>query len=337
MIKVDLIVWRSVSQTGHKWLLNLFNNIQYRASIQFVQKGIFGWTYRNDALVHFASQYMFSKYLPKVHRNLKIITVHDLCHMKDLENLVYADAITVISQATKNALLETFPQIDPKIVHLIYNTIDTSYFKPISVSKDPEVKYIISVGTEQPRKNLDVVIKSLKYLPKNVKFLKIGPTRLNIPSAQKQRNHLISLAKEYSVEDRIVWVGNVTNYELLYYYNLADVCILPSYCEGFGMSALESMAAGTPIIGSNLTSVPEVIGNAGLIFDPDNENELADKINQVLSDNDLSQSLHSKGLERAQFFDPKTESDKLFSLYSSLYENYEYKNASGHSKIRAFP
>ena len=77
----------------------------------------------------------------------------------------------------------------------------------------------------------------------------------------------MKLLKQLHLTDRIIFTGFVSDEELVYFYNAATVFVLPSFIEGFGLPAMESMACGTPVIGSKTTSLPEVVGNAGLFFD----------------------------------------------------------------------
>lgn len=98
-------------------------------------------------------------------------------------------------------------------------------------------------------------------------------------------------------------------------YHNEKIFILPSFYEGFGLPLLEAMACGTPVIGSNVSSIPEVIGDAGLLCDPHNAHDIAAKIDQLLRDADLQNRMRDKGLKRVQKFSWQAMAKKTLAVY----------------------
>ena len=111
---------------------------------------------------------------------------------------------------------------------------------------------------------------------------------------------LVSLAAQEGVTDEVIFLGRREQLELL--YNGASLFVFPSIYEGFGLPPLEAMACGVPVVASNLTSIPEVVGDAGMLVDPLDAHALCDAMCLVLEDQNLSERLRQAGLERAGQF-----------------------------------
>lgn len=123
-----------------------------------------------------------------------------------------------------------------------------------------------------------------------------------------------------SVEDGILFVENVSAEQMPYFYNCADLFVYPSLYEGFGLPVLEAMACGTPVAASRATSIPEVVGDAGLLFDPLNVDEITNTMWKILTDAELRQDLRNKGLERVKLFSWEKTARETLALYEDVIE-----------------
>ncbi|MGB9680494.1 MAG: glycosyltransferase family 4 protein, partial [Thermoanaerobacteraceae bacterium] len=108
--------------------------------------------------------------------------------------------------------------------------------------------------------------------------------------------------KELKLENKVIFTDYIDNVEMLYLYNNADIFVYPSIYEGFGIPPLEAMACGSPVVVSNVTSLPEVVGDAALLVDPFNVDDIANKIYKVISDRNLNNILKEKSLIQANKF-----------------------------------
>lgn len=213
-----------------------------------------------------------------------------------------ADAIVVVSEATKRECLE-YLNVDDAKLHVIHNGLDP-YF---SVVKDrtklqdarrkytlPE-RYILFVGTLEPRKNVAGLLQAFARLSEDVKLVIVGMRGWLYKD-------VFRLVKELNIHDRVNFLGHVPYGDLLYLYNLAELFVYPSLYEGFGFPPLEAMACGVPVITSNSSSIPEVVGDGAILIDPRDTDSLAKAMRELLENSTLRQALKQRGLLRAREF-----------------------------------
>ncbi len=179
-------------------------------------------------------------------------------------------------------------------------------------------KIILHVGHCQPRKNIEGLLLALALLTKqglDFLFVQLGGI-----FSDSQR-HLI---RELGLEKRVLQISQASSEEeLVGFYNLADVLVMPSLYEGFGFPALEAMACGTPVVVSQVASLPEVVGDAGLLVDPRNPQSIADAIAHILTDERLAKELSCRGLERAQKFTWEKAAEETALVYRQVLEGKE--------------
>jgi len=179
---------------------------------------------------------------------------------------------------------------------------------------DESTRFILYVGGIAPHKNLSVLVRAFSKLMnetgyKKLKLVLVGDYKNDVFLMDEA---LKKTMNQSAFRERVVFAGYVPDEELNLLYNAAEVFVLPSFCEGFGLPALEAMSCGTVVIGSSTTSVPEVVGDAGLFFDPENEQELTDCLRRVLDDDQIREELGSRSLQRATTFSwEKSASDML--------------------------
>jgi len=120
------------------------------------------------------------------------------------------------------------------------------------------------------------------------------------------------------LSEDVIWTGYAKTEEMVALYNLADVFVFPSLYEGFGLPPLEAMACGTPVVVSNISSLPEVVGDAGLVVDPLSEEDIAEAILRIVDDAGLAHYLSEKGVMRAKQFSWQRTAEALWEIFREL-------------------
>lgn len=257
-----------------------------------------------------------------------IITVHDLIPFsfsrhdaleplfkKSMMDLTRAQRLICVSNYTKEELMRFF-NIDPGIVRVIYNGLDHEQFKPrdkvtsrrmLGLSEDKVV--VLHVGSEEPRKNIPTLIKAFyKFQTEipNALLIRVG---MKTPATQRLINSL-------GLGDKVVYFRDGKS--MGYFYNAADLFVFPSSLEGFGLPPLEAMASGCPVIASNKTSVPEVVGNAGILLDPFDVDGFAHWMHEVHTDEELKAKLIKKGFKRSKLFSWEKCARETLEVYKEI-------------------
>ncbi|MFA4880039.1 MAG: glycosyltransferase family 1 protein [Candidatus Doudnabacteria bacterium] len=160
-------------------------------------------------------------------------------------------------------------------------------------------KILLYIGRISTHKNLEVVVRSLGSLSRDdVYFIVVGNNRHRSLAAEKER--LFALARDLGIPHRIIFTGEVSQEELVSWYRACDVFVMPSFHEGFCWPLVDAMAYGKPVLASHYGAIPETLGEAGLYFDAKNPKDLAEKINQILEDQDLQNRLAQMGREKVK-------------------------------------
>ncbi len=216
-----------------------------------------------------------------------------------------ADKIIAVSESTKADLINLY-QIDPQKIKVIYSGVGQQ-FQPIQISSEVEKKirdkyflpdkFILYFGTIEPRKNLVGLIKAFEILRKKhqVKLVLAGAKGWLC-------RDILKAARQSKYSSDIFFTGFVEEQDKPYLYNLADLFVYPSFFEGFGFPPLEAMACGKPVITSHTSSLPEVVGEAGLMIDPYKIDELSRAMDQILISSSLRKILSQKGFLQARKF-----------------------------------
>ena len=172
--------------------------------------------------------------------------------------------------------------------------------------------YVLFVGTIEPRKNITALLRAYALLRERYRVT----TGLVLAGGVGwQSEQIFEEVEQLDLTDHVTFLGRVNNGDLLYLYNLARCLAHPALYEGFGLTPLEAMASGTPVVVSNVSSLPEVVGDAGLLVDPNDVEDLAVALQRVLTDDALHATLREKGLARASVFSWQRAAQETMAIY----------------------
>lgn len=209
--------------------------------------------------------------------------------------------ILTISQSSKNDIIKEY-RVGPNKVEVIYPGINTDLASNKDLSMEDleksfgiKNKFILFVGTLQPRKNIERLIEAFSKLETDVNLVIVGRRGW-------QYEEILNAPQKYNVKDRVLFLQNVGDEQLPSLYKNAQFFILPSLYEGFGIPVLEAMNYGCPVIVSNVSSLPEVGGDAVLYVDPSSSEDIAKKMQKLLDDGNLRKDLIQKGKKQVEKF-----------------------------------
>jgi len=325
---IDFVSWDRELFGSTYYLLSSFsiNWLYYMIKLKLLAKKL----RNNGSLVHITNSGYLATIIPEVKRksSFVVVTVHDLipfivprsiydCAIRKVfMNIAYANKIIVVSENTKKDLLR-FVDVDPKKVWVIYYGVNHELFKPrdklearrkLGLPLDRLI--ILNVGSEEPRKNIPILLKSFKELLNHVPNALLA--RVGERTAQIEK-----LIRGLSLSGKVLYRRASPN-EVALYYNAADLLCFPSYYEGFGFPPLEAMASGLPVIASNRTSIPEVVGDAGMLLDPFDVEGFAHWMREVLTNEDLRIKLSEKGYNRSLDFSWEKCAKETLEVYREV-------------------
>ena len=286
-----------------------------------------------------ADLYYFPDFaLPPVRRGRSVITVHDLSFLlvpdcaeiglrRHLEKVVpmsvrYADFVTADSENTRNELT-TLLDVEPNRVAVVYGGVD-AHFHPVTDDAELQVArakyglyspFILYVGTIEPRKNLGRLLRAFTGL--RTKFQ--SRHRLVIAGGLGWLyQDVLREIEEISTEHDVVFLGRVSDEDLPALYSLADIFAFPSLYEGFGLPPLEAMACGLPVVCSSTSSMPEVVGDAGVLVSPYDVDGWSTAMAGLLEDGDRRRELARLGRERARQFTWERSARQLLDIFARV-------------------
>jgi glycosyltransferase involved in cell wall biosynthesis len=265
-----------------------------------------------------------------------IVTVHDLarcCFNFDRETvgekillnldkryIKRANQIIAVSENTKSDLV-SYLKIPESKISVIYNGVDHDIFKPYHV-RPHNIRlcnrpYILCVGSERRRKNLGRLFESFAALKREFPELKL--VKLGSPGRCKEfRSQTLKTLSRLGITEDVVFVDHISEKDLAYYYSSAALLAYPSLYEGFGLPPLEAMACGCPVVTSNISSLPEVVGEAGIMLNPYDTRSLVQAMRQVLTDSELRDSMVRKGLEQSKKFSWESTAELTLQVYNKV-------------------
>lgn len=237
-------------------------------------------------------------------------------------SLKKAHIIMVNSNSTKLDLIHRYNVDENKIRlsyfaadEMFYPARDEEYLFNIKKHYGAETGYILHISTSDPRENTPLVIHAYQRAFHKLKL----PKKLIIcGDAKPEKTGLNKLIKDLNLEDRIIFTGHKVGKDLVQLYQAADMFIEPSLYEGFGLQVVEAMACGTPVIVSNVFSLPEVIADAGILVSPTDIEGLSSAIVQVATDSVLQDRMRKISLERAKFFCWDRAAKEVLAVYEEI-------------------
>jgi len=273
------------------------------------------WAKEDHIDVFWGPTHRLPRYLPA--SIPRVVTIHDMVWkfagetMRPLslrverrlmpEAVRLADRIIADSESTADDIGEEYPEVQDRIrvVHLGSTPMPPSLGAASLRALGVELPYFLFVGTLEPRKNLNGLLSAFALLPPMVR----KACKLVIAGGKGWGGvELSSMVQGYRLEDDVVVVGYVTDEQLSTLYTHARFLAMPSLYEGFGLPLVEAMSCGTPVLTSNVSSLPEVAGEAGLLVDPLNQSAINEGLRLLLTDDVVLSGLaHHARSQAAQF------------------------------------
>jgi glycosyltransferase involved in cell wall biosynthesis len=262
-----------------------------------------------------------------------IVTCHDIIPIAyyntrnpiwklNAKGLRKAEKIITVSEFSKKDISKfiKYPEEQIEIIppavdhHLYYPSPNKKCLSKYGIGEGEKV--ILYVGAEEPRKNVQFLVNSFSKLKNRipqVKLLKVGT-----PNYIGVREKLLKQIEALNLQKDVIFTGYVSESELAEIYNAVDLFVFPSLYEGFGIPPLEAMACGTPVITSNTSSLPEVVGDASIVVDPYDINKFAEEMYEVLTNDDLKKEMIGKGLKRSKMFSWDNSAKKTLKVYKEF-------------------
>jgi len=270
-----------------------------------------------------------------------VVTIHDLTYLIFPDHfehswrtyvrsampsvLARSAAIICVSEHTREDLLR-FYDVPAAKVHVVYNGVDHARFRP-GLPLDPQWKqgiglrgeYLLHVGSLSHRKNIPTLLRAIAWLRDAGKWgarqlVLAGSESKGLPGADAVHQAIRDLELTHDV----VLAGHVPDSVVPSLYAHAALVVMPSLYEGFGLTMLESMASGTPVLASDASCLPEIAANAALLFPEQDHHALAAAIQEVLESPSVAEQLRSRGLARAAEFSWQKTAKQTMAVYRSV-------------------
>jgi glycosyltransferase involved in cell wall biosynthesis len=284
-------------------------------------------------VVHFTESYI--SILPVRH---SIVTIHDITiythsryhpitmrfYLKPLLafSLRKSDLIISDSKSTKDEIIKIF-KIDPNKIKVIYLGVEKRFKKLDSTYVKSELKkkysidynYIFYIGNLEPRKNINSAIEAFSTLKKREKL-----DHKFIIAGKKAwlYKKIFKVIKRLKLENEVIFTGFIPDNDVPLFLNGADVFVYPAWFEGFGLPVLEAIACGTPVVASNVSSIPEILNNGAILVDPKNILSIAGGIEKFLKNEQYRIKTSRKGLERAKKFKWEETAIQTLEVYKKI-------------------
>ena len=272
----------------------------------------------------------------------RVLTIHDLTpwifpeFIRSLRHKIVfrcnfstgkvADRIITSSQHSKRDIMRHLHLKDEQI-SVIFDGVGTQYrvisdltgLQKLTARYRIPGKFLLYVGGFDQNKNLPTLVNAFHALVQQHRQFKETLSLVFVGALTEAAKSLQAYINTLGIEQQVIFTGFVPEDDLIALYNAAEIFIFPSLYEGFGLPPLEAMACGTPVISSNASSLPEVVGKAGIYIDPHSPEELTHAITTLLVDDALRQQLQGKGLERASLFSWENTARQTLDVYEKIY------------------
>lgn len=234
-----------------------------------------------------------------------------------------AQKVIAVSGSTKHDISKHFGIAGEKI-EVVYEGVEDNFKilpnrdkirEDLAIRYNIEKPFIFYVGVWRNHKNIVGLLKAFAWIKKDTgnKYQLVlgGKEDPYYPEIQET---ILSLG----LDKDVVRPGFILNSELVLFYNACSIFVIPSFYEGFGLVGLEAMASGVPVVSSNTTSMPEVLGDAALYFDPHNDKEMAGMMIKALSDQNIKLQMIEKGREQAKKYSWRRMAEKTHKIYLNI-------------------
>jgi glycosyltransferase involved in cell wall biosynthesis len=229
-----------------------------------------------------------------------------------------ADKVLTCSQHSKNDIKRIYGVHEARI-KVIPLSVASFFFTPHDHAKVSSIRkkfnisgrYILYVGNFKPHKNIDCLIHAFAAVAMefpDAELVLAGPKE----HAYKE---LVKMVQDHQLSDRVIFTDKIVESDgLQYLYQGAEIFVMPSFYEGFGIPPIEAMACGVPVVASSTTSIPEIVGDAGILVDPCNPSGIVVAIRKILLDPKLKQELIDKGTMRARAFESEKIAKEMYDF-----------------------
>ncbi|MFH1905188.1 MAG: glycosyltransferase family 1 protein [bacterium] len=273
--------------------------------------------------------------IPVIYEGEMIVTVHDLIHLifpqflksraayfyaKSLFKLmaIRAKKIIAVSESTKADIVNYLGVKEDKVI-VIYNGVSEIFKKDASQEECEKLrhklnlhaKYILNVSNMKAHKNIETLIEAYSKLRE-----KGIEQKLLLVGGEKERVEELQIySEQFNVAEDVICIQNIDFEDLPPLYQICDVFVFPSLYEGFGLPLVEAMASRVPVVTSNVSSMPEVVGNAGITVEPNDVDSLAKAIEKIISDSKLRENMIKMGIKQIEKFNWQDTARKTLDVY----------------------
>lgn len=282
------------------------------------------WIKRDQIDVFWSPAHRLPIFIPK--SIASVVTIHDLVWkfapstMRPIgkfldsffmpKSVRMADKVIVVSKATAQDLLNEVPKAKQKI-EIIYEA-GTITFRRLIKKENKYKKYLLFVGTLEPRKNLPRLFKAYSLLPDRIKK---EYSLVIVGGRGWGKDNIESIIRNLDIKKYVKILGYLNDKELIKTYQKASLFIMPSLYEGFGLPLLEAMNAGVPVVTSNISSMPEIVGRAAVLVNPYSVNSIKGGIMKVLTDARLRLLLSKASLKKSNNYSWNNASKKTLLVF----------------------
>jgi len=269
-------------------------------------------------------------FVPSTPRVPKLVTIHDLNAVRNTEwvserwherrggkiadAVARADHVVTYSAFTAGEVCEEYG-LPRERVHPVHLGVDCARFRPptpetVAKTREAHGEYVIAIGLVSRRKNFPALVEALARLPQ-LRLVLVG-------RGSDGESELEESLERHGLRARTTRLSGLPEPELVALIGAARACAVPSLYEGFGLTVLEAMACGTPVVCSNAASLPEAAGDAALLVDARSPEALADALARVTHDSDLAGELRGRGLSRARAMSWTASARRLRAVYRAV-------------------
>lgn len=252
--------------------------------------------------------------------SVRLPLVSDRLSRYSIQGMKDADTIVAVSSVTAKSIGQVL-KIEMERISVIPNTVD-SIFCPIPNKKSQAFRHqlevpldmfcLLNVGSNHPRKNIITILHAINILKQQKLPIQLWKVSDNFSDEDLQ------YIAANNLEDSIKYLGYLDKSTLVQAYNAANVLIAPSLHEGFGITLLEAMACGTPVITSNVSAMPEVVDAAGVLVNPNSAQDIANAVSKLHGNADYCQQLSEKGLKRVKLYTREVVAEQMRRVYERL-------------------